>query len=128
MFNIKLHLVSTVSQYILYHWYLICHNVKCAVDGWQPYIERQDMLIWRRQESGGLYAYKVYGSFSDVTAEDFLQVQIDVDYRLEWDSTAKELQIIETDPQTKSSVDQSNDIIYWEMLWPVSSKTCSNIK
>lgn len=82
------------------------------------------MLIWRRQEPGGLYAYKVYGSFSDVTAEDFLQAQVDIDYRLEWDSTANELEIIETDPESKSSVDQSNDIIHWEMLWPVSSKTC----
>ncbi|XP_014488955.1 PREDICTED: stAR-related lipid transfer protein 7, mitochondrial-like isoform X2 [Dinoponera quadriceps] len=103
--------------------YCKCNGVQSTAsnqnsDGWQPYIERQDMLIWRRQEPGGLYAYKVYGSFSDVTAEDFLQVQIDVDYRLEWDSTAKELEIIETDPQSKSCIDQSNDVIHWEMLWP----------
>ncbi|XP_011154538.1 stAR-related lipid transfer protein 7, mitochondrial isoform X2 [Harpegnathos saltator] len=103
--------------------YCKCTGAQCTasnenIDGWQPYIERQDMLIWRRQEPGGLYAYKVYGSFSDVTAEDFLQIQIDVDYRLKWDSTAKELEIIETDPKSISSVDQSNDIIHWEMLWP----------
>ncbi|XP_032687899.1 stAR-related lipid transfer protein 7, mitochondrial-like isoform X2 [Odontomachus brunneus] len=102
--------------------YCKCNGVQSTTssqntDGWLPYIERQDMLIWRRQETGGLYAYKVYGSFSDVTAEDFLQAQVDVDYRLEWDSTAKELEIIETDPKSKSS-DQSNDIIHWEMLWP----------
>ncbi|KAL0130208.1 hypothetical protein PUN28_002059 [Cardiocondyla obscurior] len=88
--------------------------------GWQPFIERQDMLIWRKIEpgSGGLFAYKVYGSFSDVTAEDFLQVQIDVDYRKQWDPTAQELQIIETDPQSELSVDHSTDVIHWEMIWP----------
>ncbi|XP_077259626.1 stAR-related lipid transfer protein 7, mitochondrial isoform X1 [Temnothorax americanus] len=89
-------------------------------DGWQPFIERQDMLIWRKIEpgSGGLFAYKVYGSFSDVTAEDFLQVQIDVDYRKQWDPTAQELQIIETDPKCESSVNHSTDVIHWEMIWP----------
>ncbi|KOC59167.1 StAR-related lipid transfer protein 7, mitochondrial [Habropoda laboriosa] len=89
-------------------------------DGWRPYIERQDMLIWRKEEpnSGGLFAYKVYGTFSDVTAEDFLQTQIDVDYRKKWDPTARELQIIDTDPKSQKSVDDSTDIIYWETIWP----------
>lgn len=93
----------------------------CAADGWQPFIERQDMLIWRKIEpgSGGLFAYKVYGSFSDVTAEDFLRVQIDVDYRKQWDPTAQELQIIESDPKSESSVNHSTDVIHWEMIWPV---------
>lgn len=81
------------------------------------------MLIWRRPEpeSGGLYAYKVYGSFSDVTGDDFLQAQIDVDYRKQWDPTAQELEIIETDPTSESSVNNSTDIIHWEMIWPVSN-------
>lgn len=89
-------------------------------DGWQPFIERQDMLIWKREEpnTGGLFAYKVYGSFSDVTADDFLQVQIDVDYRKKWDPTARELQIIDTDPNSEQSGNHSTDIIYWEMIWP----------
>lgn len=90
------------------------------MEGWQPFIEREDMLIWRKEEpnSGGLFAYKVYGRFADVTADDFLQVQIDVDYRREWDSTARELEILETDPNTNSSRNESTDIIYWEMIWP----------
>lgn len=94
----------------------------CAADGWQPFIERQDMLIWRKVEpgSGGLFAYKVYGSFSDVTAEDFLQVQIDVNYRKQWDPTAQELQIIESDPKSELSINHSTDVIHWEMIWPVS--------
>ncbi|KAF7412236.1 hypothetical protein HZH66_001132 [Vespula vulgaris] len=77
--------------------YCKCDGVKINTNkdpnGWQPYIERQDMLIWRKEEEDtGLFAYKVYGSFSDVTAEDFLQC-------------------------TKSK-NHSTDIIYWEMIWP----------
>ncbi|XP_076241619.1 stAR-related lipid transfer protein 7, mitochondrial isoform X2 [Calliopsis andreniformis] len=88
-------------------------------DGWRPYIEREDMLIWRREEpnSGGLFAYKVYGSFADVTADDFLQAQIDVEYRKEWDPTARELQIIDTDSELQSDNNRS-DVIYWETIWP----------
>lgn len=106
--------------------YCKCNGVQSSVssnqalEDWQPFIERQDMLIWRKKEpdSGGLFAYKVYGSFSDVTADDFLQVQIDVDYRKQWDPTAQELQIIETDPKSESSINNSTDIIHWEMIWP----------
>ncbi|XP_070170560.1 stAR-related lipid transfer protein 7, mitochondrial isoform X2 [Polyergus mexicanus] len=106
--------------------YCKCNGVQSSVasnqdlDSWQPFIERQDMLIWRKKEpdSGGLFAYKVYGSFSDVTANDFLQVQIDVDYRKQWDPTAQELKIIETDPKSESSINHSTDIIHWEMIWP----------
>ncbi|XP_033214018.1 stAR-related lipid transfer protein 7, mitochondrial-like isoform X2 [Belonocnema kinseyi] len=90
-----------------------------AGESWEPFIEREDMIIWRRLESDtGLYAYKVYGSFSDVSAADFLQVQLDVEYRKEWDNTAKELKVIETDPVTQSIEGYHNDIIYWEMIWP----------
>ncbi|XP_046813414.1 stAR-related lipid transfer protein 7, mitochondrial-like isoform X1 [Vespa crabro] len=103
--------------------YCKCDGVKTNTnkdpDGWQPYIERQDMLVWRRQEPDtGLFAYKVYGSFPDVTAEDFLQVQIDIDYRKQWDTTAQELQIIDTDPRSTKSNNHSADVIYWEMIWP----------
>ncbi|XP_076678435.1 stAR-related lipid transfer protein 7, mitochondrial isoform X2 [Andrena cerasifolii] len=106
--------------------YCECYGTKFSAtsnqdpDGWSPYIERKDMLIWRREEpnSGGLFAYKVYGSFADVTADDFLQTQIDVDYRKEWDSTARELQIIDTDPKSEASSDNRSDVIYWETIWP----------
>ncbi|XP_051170998.1 stAR-related lipid transfer protein 7, mitochondrial isoform X2 [Leptopilina boulardi] len=88
-------------------------------ESWEPFIEREDMLIWRRLDSNsGLYAYKVYGSFSDVTAADFLQVQLDIEYRKKWDKTAKELDIIDTDPLTESTENCRSDIVYWEMMWP----------
>lgn len=112
----------------MYHFCHVSHVIsvrnlydEITAEDWQPFIERQDMLIWRKKETGGLFAYKVYGSFADVTAEDFLQVQIDVDYRKQWDPTAQELKIIETDPDSESSGNHSTDIIHWEMIWPVST-------
>ncbi|KZC10567.1 PREDICTED: stAR-related lipid transfer protein 7, mitochondrial-like [Dufourea novaeangliae] len=106
--------------------YCMCRDNKCNassnqdLDGWRPYIEREDMLVWRREEpnSGGLFAYKVYGSFADVTAEDFLQAQIDVDYRKKWDPTARELRIIDTDPICKTTANDHTDVVYWETIWP----------
>ncbi|KAF7995594.1 hypothetical protein HCN44_006701 [Aphidius gifuensis] len=106
--------------------YCTCHGSKTPFASvnddceWKPFIEREDMLIWRKEEpnSGGLYAYKVFGKFSDVSAEEFLQVQVDVDYRKEWDPTAKELSIIDTDPMSISAKDDRTDVVYWEMIWP----------
>ncbi|XP_049962214.1 stAR-related lipid transfer protein 7, mitochondrial isoform X1 [Schistocerca serialis cubense] len=81
---------------------------------WLPFIEEDDVLIWRKQEDKmrGLYAYKVYGKYNDVSAQAFLQAQIDTDYRKEWDNTAVTLKIIDSEPTSNS------DVIYWEMQWP----------
>ncbi|XP_063706521.1 stAR-related lipid transfer protein 7, mitochondrial [Culicoides brevitarsis] len=81
-------------------------------ENWEPYIERHKMITWRREIRPGLYAYKVYVEYSDVSAEDFLFVQTDNDYRKQWDETAIKLDIIDAEEKTNSQV------IYWEMLWP----------
>lgn len=69
--------------------------------------------------------YLVYASYADVSADDFLFVQTDTTYRKEWDKSAITLEIVDNDPAniTKSQ------IIYWEMLWPVSilAYTCFSI-
>ncbi|KAF7281753.1 hypothetical protein GWI33_004311 [Rhynchophorus ferrugineus] len=81
-------------------------------DNWSPFIEKDDLIVWRRPYGEGLFEYKVYGSYYDVTAEDFLNVQVDTNYRKEWDTTAIQLEIGETDAESDS------DILYWEMQWP----------
>ncbi|KAF4519706.1 hypothetical protein B566_EDAN003956 [Ephemera danica] len=63
---------------------------------WSPFIERKDVLVWRQEQKGmhaGLHAYKVHGRYDDVTARDFLQVQLDTDYRRHWDATAVQLKV-----------------------------------
>ena len=38
----------------------------------------QDILVWRQEhpEQKGHYAYKMYGRFDDVSAFEFLEVQV----------------------------------------------------
>lgn len=55
----------------------------------------------------------MHGSYSDVTALDFMQIQLDIDYRKEWDNMSINLNIFDSEPLTHS------DLIYWELRWPV---------
>ncbi|CAH2002180.1 unnamed protein product [Acanthoscelides obtectus] len=86
-----------------------------SYDQWVPYLERDDLVVWRRPHPSGLYEYKVYGSYDDVCAMDFLQVQIDMDYRKKWDEMTVMLEVADTDP----TPDANSDLIYWELQWPV---------
>ncbi|XP_069671090.1 stAR-related lipid transfer protein 7, mitochondrial-like [Periplaneta americana] len=85
-----------------------------AFCGWKPFLEREDLLVWRKEDEvkQGLYVYKVYGAYHEVAAEDFLKVQIDTEVRKVWDSTAINLRIVEQDKKSNS------DVVYWEMQWP----------
>lgn len=103
---------------------------------WQPYMERRNMVIWRREAEPGLFAYKgdlnplycfkyllmflrcpfsVYAIYDDISAEEFLHVQTDTEYRKIWDKTAISLDIVDIDPVHR----HKSHIIYWEMQWPV---------
>jgi len=84
------------------------------VGGWKPFIERPSGLVWRKEHESyrGLYAYKMYGRLEDVSAHDFLRVQVDTNFRKRWDTSASELLVIEEDSLS------NHDIIYWEMAWP----------
>ncbi|XP_064547615.1 stAR-related lipid transfer protein 7, mitochondrial [Drosophila montana] len=81
---------------------------------WEPYFSKNEFSIWRREEHGSLYSYKVYARFDDITADDFLHVQTDLDYRRQWDDTALRLELISEDPVPGSN----SHLIYWEMQWP----------
>lgn len=72
--------------------------------------------MWRRPYNG-YYEYKVYGSYDDVSAIDFLDTQMDAEYRKQWDNTAVTLEVVEKDESSNS------DVLYWEMAWPVSKET-----
>lgn len=89
------------------------HNMN-DLESWEFYVQKNNMITWRREEEEGHYAYKVYVSYPDITAEDFLFVQTDIDYRREWDDTAVVMDVIDSD-----MVDETNSqVIYWEMMWP----------
>lgn len=81
--------------------------------GWSPFLEKQDILVWRRQHPSlrGMYEYKMFGSFGDVSAEEFLWVQNDLSrFRLSWDSSTKQVNRLEEDG--------SSVVYYWEVHWP----------
>lgn len=99
------------------------------LDLWEFYVQKDNMITWRREEGEGNYVYKgnwksskifksngpsflVYVKYDDITAEDFLFVQTNTKYRREWDNTAVKLDIVDKDPE------DDQEIIYWEMLWP----------
>lgn len=64
--------------------------------------------------------------YDDISAEEFLHVQTDTEYRKIWDKTAISLNIIDTDPVHRNK----SHIIYWEMQWPVNNinHICFQIK
>lgn len=85
-----------------------------GADGWRPFLEKRDLLVWRRPHSlnPGMYEYKMYGSFADVTAEEFLFVQNDLSkFRLSWDSSTKSASVI-------AAEDTSSLVYYWQVSWP----------
>lgn len=83
---------------------------------WEPFIKEEDLTVWKMEETShkgsGLYCYKMYGKYSDVTANDFLEVFLDTENRTKWDVHAADLKVIDSDPSSNS------DVIYWETKWP----------
>ena len=45
---------------------------------------------------------------------DFLRVQLDTQFRKQWDDTANELRVVE------EYKEENSDLVYWEMQWPVN--------
>ncbi|XP_028158456.1 uncharacterized protein LOC114351433 isoform X2 [Ostrinia furnacalis] len=85
-------------------------------DGWVPYMEVEDVIIWRKEykPGQGLYAYKVYGRYKEVQAADFAAVQVDGAYRRAWDAAVAALALVER--RANGVSDQA--VLHWEVLWP----------
>ncbi|GBP33125.1 Phosphatidylcholine transfer protein [Eumeta japonica] len=101
-------------------WYCMCggaqHQVSESYCGWSPYIEAEDVIIWRREYKKGdsVYEYKVYGRYPDVSATDLAAIQVDGVYRRVWDTAVAALAVVET--AANGVKDQV--ILHWEVLWP----------
>ncbi len=110
--------------------YCKCKDKKPSVYGvqvdekeaWTPFLERKNILVWRQEhpQLAGLYAYKMYGKFDDVSANEFLSVQVDTsEFRLSWDRGTAQCHILE---QKKSAAlpdsREVNHVYYWEVNWP----------
>ena len=81
-------------------------------EGWEAYVERKDILVWRREHGSkrGLYEYKLYGKFDDVTVWEFLAVQLDLSqFRHSWDTSTAQCREVET--QKYDLVEEDNSIL-----------------
>jgi len=93
------------------------YGVKNDDCDWIPFIERKDILVWRREHKTmkGNYEYKMYGSFDDVSADEFLSVQLDMsEFRLSWDKNTAQCVVIDKEADDGDT----NIVYYWEVNWP----------
>ena len=91
--------------------YCGCKDKKNSVYGqnvndeaWMPFLERKNILVWRQEhpELPGLFAYKMYGKFDDICANEFVNVQLDLsEFRLSWDPSTAQCHVIEDMEQDK---------------------------
>jgi len=82
---------------------------------WSPFLERKDILVWRKEHptEKGMYVYKMYGRFEDVTADEFMKVQLDMsEFRMSWDTSTAQCYVLDSNPQS------NQDVYYWEVNWP----------
>lgn len=80
---------------------------------WELVINREHLKVWRKPISNSsLYEYKVYGTFYDIPAWAFFEVQIDTEYRKKWDKLVISLNMVVQDDRTGC------EVIHWVMHYP----------
>lgn len=92
------------------------------------------MKVWRKKlEKSGLYRYKVFGTFHDIPAKTFFNVQMDTEYRKKWDSLIVKLNIVDKQKRNEplniqsslnevDFLDTGNEVLQWVMKYPVSER------
>ena len=65
----------------------------------------------------GMFVYKMYGEFDNISANEFLRVQLDLtEFRLSWDSNTSQCSILEQELREEEHC--LSQIYYWEVEWP----------
>ncbi|XP_045189953.2 stAR-related lipid transfer protein 7, mitochondrial-like [Mercenaria mercenaria] len=81
---------------------------------WEKVHDEDHFKLWRCPVAGSsLYKYKVFGSYKDIPARAFFNIQLDLEYRKTWDSHVVRLEKIEEDEETGS------EVIYWATQFPL---------
>ncbi|XP_028415009.1 stAR-related lipid transfer protein 7, mitochondrial-like [Dendronephthya gigantea] len=98
--------------------WLLEQNEHKTEEGWVKFLQQKDLLVWRRPlNKDGLYQYKVFGTFFDISSEAFFKSQIDLQYRKSWDKYAISLDIID-----KSS-ECGSEVVHWVTKFPYPLKS-----
>lgn len=80
---------------------------------WEQFINQKLLEVWRRPvDSSGLYEYKVFGTFYDINARSFYNIQVDNEYRAVWDQFALKLDVVDLDPMSGS------EVLHWVTKFP----------
>ncbi|KAL0965583.1 hypothetical protein UPYG_G00283210 [Umbra pygmaea] len=81
--------------------------------GWEVVMEKKNFKVWRRPiDRSHLYEYRVLGSYNDVTPRQFFNVQLDTEYRKQWDSLVLKLEVVDRDVNTGS------EVVHWATHFP----------
>lgn len=81
--------------------------------GWEMVIEKKSFKVWRRPIEGShLFEYRVFGSYTDITPRQFFNVQLDTEYRKNWDALVIKLDVVDRDMNTGS------EVVHWATHFP----------
>uniref|UniRef100_A0AC34F4K5 START domain-containing protein n=1 Tax=Panagrolaimus sp. ES5 TaxID=591445 RepID=A0AC34F4K5_9BILA len=75
-------------------------------NGWEILVEEKELRVYRRKLPGKseLYEYKCAGTYYDITPRNFVDAQLNIEYRREWDTNVLELEILSDDPENDIQV------------------------
>lgn len=80
-------------------------------ENWEPLVSHGSVTAIRSAAGGdGLFAYVLLGEL-ELTPEQLVAVNIDLDYRNTWDEFAKTLKTVE-------NVDKHTSVVYWRVAYP----------
>ncbi|CAF0963686.1 unnamed protein product [Adineta steineri] len=81
--------------------------------GWEKLLRKDHLMLFRKYDHElQVYSYKIFGTFNDISALVFFQVQLDLDYRMKWDDHALTLSVVDSHENTQS------DIVHWVQKFP----------
>ncbi|XP_076140329.1 stAR-related lipid transfer protein 7, mitochondrial [Alosa pseudoharengus] len=81
--------------------------------GWEVVIEKKTFRVWRRPIEGShLFEYRVFGTYNDITPRQFFNVQLDTEYRKNWDALVIKLEVVDRDANTGS------EVVHWATHFP----------
>lgn len=98
--------VQKILQRENYHGYLPNH--------WEAMVSENDIKMWRypKDDNSELMEYKIFGTFSDISARMFFNIQLDNDYRKHWDDLVMKLETIDEN-RSKNEI-----VVRWVTRFP----------
>lgn len=74
-------------------------------DDWKLYMQQEKFRVWRKKlQNGGPYVFRIHGSYEDISAQEFFQTQVDIQYRFLWDSYAQSMNVVAKDHSSESEI------------------------